>query len=180
MFTVTPATPTTADTITATDTTDSTITGSVTLPAQSTQVATHFQVQILPPQGQQGGQNGGQQGGQNGGQQGGQNGGQQGGQNGGQQGGQNGGQQGGPGGVQILVVALDASNNPVVNYTGTVQITSTGTGDTLPAAYTFTAGDAGAHVFTVTPASPTTADTFTVTDTTDSSLTGSAVLPALT
>src|SRR5262249_26400550 len=54
--------------------------------------------------------------------------------------------------------ALDANNNVVTGYLGTVHFTSPnnvpGTGSdpqaVLPADYTFTAGDAGVHIFPVT------------------------------
>ncbi len=75
----------------------------------------------------------------------------------------------------IGVVALDASNHVVKNYTGTVQLTSSDTGATLPAAYTFQASDRGEHVFQVTFAT-TGSQTVTATDTSDSSLTGSATV----
>lgn len=51
----------------------------------------------------------------------------------------------------IDVTALDASNRPVPNYTGTVQFSNTDTAATgLPATYQFTANDHGTHVFMVT------------------------------
>src|SRR5262249_34533151 len=43
---------------------------------------------------------------------------------------------------------LDANNNPVPGYTGTVHFTSADpNGATLPADYTFTADDNGTHIF---------------------------------
>jgi hypothetical protein len=51
---------------------------------------------------------------------------------------------------QVKLVALDASNHVAVGYTGTVHFTSSDTKAGLPADYTFTAGDAGKHLFTVT------------------------------
>jgi hypothetical protein len=47
----------------------------------------------------------------------------------------------------LFVYAKDANNNNVPSYTGTVHFTSTDTNATLPADYTFTSGDAGAHTF---------------------------------
>jgi len=49
----------------------------------------------------------------------------------------------------VTVTALDASNATVPSYTGTVHFTSSSAG-TLPADYTFVAGDNGAHTFSVT------------------------------
>src|SRR5262249_19303742 len=52
----------------------------------------------------------------------------------------------------ITVTALDASNQTVTNYMGTVHFTSSDpqatSGSGLPADYTFVAGDAGVHTFT--------------------------------
>ena len=45
--------------------------------------------------------------------------------------------------TQVLVVALDAFNNVVTNYAGTIHLTSSDGGAKLPADYTFTAGDHG-------------------------------------
>jgi hypothetical protein len=72
----------------------------------------------------------------------------------------------------VDVVALNAANHIVTNYTGTVHLTSTGGGDTLPADYTFTAADHGRHLLFVTPGTAGT-DTVTATDTKTSSITGS-------
>jgi hypothetical protein len=80
----------------------------------------------------------------------------------------------------VDVVALNAANHVVTNYTGTVHFTSSNTGnaltgDTLPADYTFTAGDHGRHLFFETPQTAGT-QTVTATDTTTSSITGSVSL----
>jgi hypothetical protein len=77
--------------------------------------------------------------------------------------------------TEVLVAALDASNHLVRGYAGTVALTSTGSGDKLPANYTFTSSDHGVHVFSVTPGS-TGSDTITATDTTTASITGTATL----
>ena len=69
----------------------------------------------------------------------------------------------------ITVSALDGSNAVVTGYRGTVHFTSSGASLTLPADYTFTAGDNGAHSFNVT-ANATGASTINVAD---GSLTGS-------
>ncbi|HEX8699879.1 MAG TPA: hypothetical protein VF815_13635 [Myxococcaceae bacterium] len=50
----------------------------------------------------------------------------------------------------ITVRALDAFDNQTPDYTGTVQFTSDDAQATLPAAYTFTAADAGSHLFNLT------------------------------
>src|SRR5262249_56666554 len=66
----------------------------------------------------------------------------------------------------VVVVASDASNHVVKDYTGTVHFTSTdtSTNTTLPADYTFTASDHGVHVFQATFAT-TGPQTITATDT---------------
>jgi hypothetical protein len=50
----------------------------------------------------------------------------------------------------VLVVALDANNQIVPNYAGTVHFSSSDTAAGLPADYVFQASDHGAHVFAVT------------------------------
>jgi hypothetical protein len=50
----------------------------------------------------------------------------------------------------VRIVALDALNNVVTGYTGTVHFSSSDSSAILPADYTFTADDAGSHVFSVT------------------------------
>jgi hypothetical protein len=77
--------------------------------------------------------------------------------------------------VSVLVVALDASNRPVLGYTGTVHFTSSDTGATLPADYPFLASDYGTHLFQVTFTN-TGSQTLTVTDKANASLTGSATV----
>jgi len=69
----------------------------------------------------------------------------------------------------VTVTALDASNAVVTSYTGTVHFTSSSAGS-LPADYTFAAGDNGAHTFSVTLTS-TGAQSITATD---GGITGSA------
>ncbi len=81
--------------------------------------------------------------------------------------------------VQLTVTALDAGGHRV-GYTGTVHFTSSDAQATLPANYTFTAGDNGQHVF---PATLKTAGNQSVsaTDTANGSLTATAgvvVIPA--
>src|SRR5207245_4590190 len=77
----------------------------------------------------------------------------------------------------ITVTALNGANQTVAGYTGTLHFTSSdmGAGVSLPADYTFIASDAGVHTFTngvtlVTAGS----QTITVTDTTASTINGSA------
>ena len=55
-------------------------------------------------------------------------------------------------GVQerFTVIAEDPYQNIVINYTGTVNFTSSDPQAILPANYTFTAADSGAHTFTAT------------------------------
>ncbi len=52
--------------------------------------------------------------------------------------------------LTITVTALDAGGNVATNYTGAVRFTSSDPQAVVPAAYTFTHGDAGAHTFAVT------------------------------
>ncbi len=49
--------------------------------------------------------------------------------------------------LTTTVTALDAANNRVSGYTGTVRFASSDAQATLPTNYTFTPGDAGAHAF---------------------------------
>src|SRR5438132_1654668 len=72
----------------------------------------------------------------------------------------------------VLVVALDAANHAVANYTGTVHFTSNDAQATLPADYTFTASDNGSHLFSVTFVTAG-KQSLTATDTATSSITGS-------
>lgn len=74
------------------------------------------------------------------------------------------------------IVALDAANHPVLNYVGTVHFSSTDGSATLPADYTFVAGDHGFHTFKVTPGTAG-SQTITATDTT-TSIAGSATVNA--
>src|SRR5205807_403080 len=50
----------------------------------------------------------------------------------------------------ITITALDAFNQVITGYTGTVHFTSTDPQAVLPGDYTFTAADAGVHTFSVT------------------------------
>jgi hypothetical protein len=71
----------------------------------------------------------------------------------------------------VELVALDAHNNIVAGYAGTVHFTSSDANATLPADYTFQASDNGEHLFEVTFATAG-RQTVTATDTTTSSITG--------
>ena len=71
------------------------------------------------------------------------------------------------------MTARDAFGNTATGYTGTVHFTSSDAQATLPADYTFTAGDTGVHTFTATLKTAGT-QSLTATDTVDSSITGSA------
>jgi hypothetical protein len=77
----------------------------------------------------------------------------------------------------IMVAALDPFNNVVTSYGGTIHFTSSDVSATLPADYTFTAGDNGIHSFgasaTLRTAGP---QTLTATDTHNSLVTGSLAL----
>jgi len=71
----------------------------------------------------------------------------------------------------VSVTAEDAYGNITPAYTGTVQFTSSDGQAVLPANYTFTAGDAGAHTFSATLKTAGT-QSISATDTTTSSITG--------
>jgi hypothetical protein len=76
--------------------------------------------------------------------------------------------------LHLTLTAYDSSGNVATGYRGTVQFTSTDGAATLPTAYTFTAGDAGTHLF---PAGLTLrtpgAHVVTITDTANATITGS-------
>jgi DNA/RNA endonuclease G (NUC1)/fibronectin type 3 domain-containing protein len=71
----------------------------------------------------------------------------------------------------VTVTALDASNNTVPSYSGTVHFTSSSSG-TLPADYTFTGGDNGTHSFSGVTLNSS--GSITATDTVNASINGSA------
>ncbi len=76
----------------------------------------------------------------------------------------------------ITVVARDAYGNVAPTYAGTVHFTSSDPQAVLPADYTFTAGDAGQHPFSVTLKTaaapyPASGQSITVTDTSASNFT---------
>jgi len=76
--------------------------------------------------------------------------------------------------LPLTLTAFDRNGNVVTGYRGTVAFTSTDGAVTLPASYTFTAADAGSHLF---PAGLTLrtpgAQIVTITDTATASNTGS-------
>ncbi|MDQ6788078.1 MAG: putative Ig domain-containing protein [Acidobacteriota bacterium] len=73
----------------------------------------------------------------------------------------------------FTVTALDASNNAVAGYVGTIHFNSTSAGTTLPPDYTFVAGDNGAHTFSAM-LNATGNQTITATDTGNASITGTS------
>jgi hypothetical protein len=75
----------------------------------------------------------------------------------------------------VTVQALDANNNVVPGYTGTVHFTTSDPQYALPGDYTFTANDAGSRTFAVALGTAG-RQTVTMTDTTSVSLTGAATL----
>lgn len=75
----------------------------------------------------------------------------------------------------VTVAALDAFNQTVTAYRGTVHFTSSDGSAVLPADYTYTAADAGSHTFSVTLQSAG-AQTVTATDAANGSITGFATV----
>jgi hypothetical protein len=75
----------------------------------------------------------------------------------------------------VTVSALDASNQVVSGYAGTVHFTSSDGLAGLPADYTFTQADAGAHTFTVTLKTAG-SQTVTATDKASATLSGNATV----
>jgi hypothetical protein len=75
--------------------------------------------------------------------------------------------------VSVVVTLVDAYGNVVTGYTGTLHFTSSDPRASLPPDYKFTAADAGKHTFLVTFRTRG-KQTLTTTDTTNSSVTGSA------
>jgi hypothetical protein len=75
----------------------------------------------------------------------------------------------------VTVTALDANGNPFPGYTGTVHFTSSDSLAGLPADYTFTSGDNGAHTFSVT-LDTAGSQSITVKDMANSSMSGSAAV----
>jgi hypothetical protein len=84
--------------------------------------------------------------------------------------------------VNVTITALDANNQQVSGYLGTLQLTSSdplatsgSAANKLPIRYTFVAGDGGSHTFSVTLAT-TGNQTITATDVTTASIVGQATV----
>ncbi len=74
----------------------------------------------------------------------------------------------------ITVKALDASNNVVTGYRGTVHLTSSDAAGIIPGDYTFTTADNGVHIFSTVTLKTAGSQNIKVADTASSSLTGTA------
>src|SRR5207249_9274520 len=72
----------------------------------------------------------------------------------------------------ITVTALDNADSVDTTYVGTVTFSGGGTGATLPADYTFTAGDAGEHMFSGVILTQAGLQTITVEDLSNSLING--------
>jgi hypothetical protein len=79
----------------------------------------------------------------------------------------------------LTLTVQDAYGNVVTNYTGTVHFSSTDTKATLPSNYTFTTTDKGVHTFTGLVLRKRGNQKITITDTQNSSLTGSVIVNVL-
>jgi trimeric autotransporter adhesin len=75
--------------------------------------------------------------------------------------------------VSVVVSAVDQFGNVATGYTGTIHFASTDPQAQLPADYTFTAADAGSHMFTAT-LNTTGTQTLSVTDTASPTLSSQA------
>lgn len=76
----------------------------------------------------------------------------------------------------LTITVEDAYGNIVTDYVGTVHFSSSDSRAKLPANYTFTAGDNGAHTFTGLVLRKTGYQTITVTDTHNSAISGKKVV----
>ena len=79
----------------------------------------------------------------------------------------------------LTVTIRDQDSNVFTGYVGTVHFTSSDATATLPADYTFTAGDAGVHTFAGLSMTTVGAQTITVTDTVKASLTDTVTATVL-
>jgi hypothetical protein len=79
--------------------------------------------------------------------------------------------------LTVTVTALDASNATATGYSGTAHFTTSSNG-TLPADYTFVAGDNGAHTFSVILMSPG-PQTIIATDTVNPSINGTDIVSTM-
>ncbi len=75
----------------------------------------------------------------------------------------------------LTITVKDAYGNVVTGYTGTIHFSSSDSRATLPANYTFTAADKGVHTFTGLVLRKKGNQKITLTDTLNSSLTGSVI-----
>jgi hypothetical protein len=78
--------------------------------------------------------------------------------------------------LSLTITVKDAFGNVVTGYTGTIHFTSTDTTATLPRNYTFTAADKGVHTFSGLVLRKRGTQKITLTDTLNSSLTGSVIV----
>jgi hypothetical protein len=78
-------------------------------------------------------------------------------------------------GFNVTASVVDAYNNPITGYTGTVHFTSSDAAAVLPADYSFTASDQGSHTFPVTLETGG-SQTITATDTSISAVNGAATV----
>jgi hypothetical protein len=79
----------------------------------------------------------------------------------------------------LTLTVEDAFGNVVTGYAGTVHFSSTANGGKLPSSYTFTAADKGVHTFTGLVLHKKGNQNITITDTQNSSLTGSVIVDVL-
>lgn len=78
-------------------------------------------------------------------------------------------------GFSVTVTALDTYGNTATGYAGTVRFTATDGKAVLPASYTFTTADQGAHVFNGVVLKTAGQQTVTVTDKANSTITGQKI-----
>lgn len=76
----------------------------------------------------------------------------------------------------VTVTALDASNNVLPGYVGTVHFSSTDTAGILPSNYTFTTADNGVHTFSGVVLKTAGVQTIKVNDTANSSILGNTTV----
>jgi hypothetical protein len=76
----------------------------------------------------------------------------------------------------LTVTAKDPYGNVATGYRGTVRLTSSDGAAVLPLNYTFTASDAGVHLFSATLKTVSSSASITATDTATSTITGSQQL----
>src|SRR5262249_37920077 len=79
----------------------------------------------------------------------------------------------------LTVTVVDAYDNVVTGYRGTLSFSSTDSTANLPRSYTFTAADQGVHFFTGLRLKKKGKQTITVTDTLNSPLRGTAIIDVL-